>query len=91
MARTQPEFWEQDETELWAEISQGHRGDYNEWMAGDETAMRLFSAGWIEPDHTPDERRAIRDAFMDYAIETGYFYDRDEFDWEAWREYMGYE
>lgn len=91
MSRGQPEVWDRDETELWAEISVGRRGDYGEYMAGDDTAQRLFAAGWLESDHTPDERQFLRDSFMDYAIENGWFYDRDEFDWEAWREYMGYE
>jgi hypothetical protein len=84
-----PEFWESDETRLWSNVSHGHTSDY-ESMKADSQAIELFSAGWIEDGFSPEQRQAIRDEFFDYAIEQGYFYDREDFDWEAWREYMGY-
>lgn len=83
-----PESWGSDESELWEDIAGNKQGDYDAFLSEDRTAMALFSAGWLE-DGT-ENRMLIRDAFFDYAIEEGYLYDRDEFDWEVWREYMGY-
>lgn len=96
-----PEDWEADETNLWASISGGHEGDDGSWMRGDDEAIALFNAGWLAAgytdsetgefhEYTYDERKAIRDEFFDYAIEEGFFDDRGEFDWVAWREYMDY-
>lgn len=85
-----PEDWEEDETNLWASISGGHEGDDGTWMRGDDIAIALFNAGWLESGYTDEQRKAIRDDFFDHAIEMGFFDDRGEFDWVAWREYMGY-
>jgi hypothetical protein len=85
-----PEDWERDETNLWAQISGGHQDDDGNWMRGDDTAIALFDAGWLQEGYSREEREAIRDAFFDYAIEEGFFDDREEFDWQAWREYMDY-
>lgn len=86
-----PESWEADEARLWEDIAQGRESDYGD-MRIDEHAQVLFEAGWLEESHalSPDQRNAIRDEFFDYCIDEGFFYDRDDFDWEAWREYMGY-
>lgn len=83
-----PESWGRDETELWEQISGPRVGDHNEYLADDRTAIALFSAGWLERGDNPV---LARDAFFDYAIEEGFLDDRGEFDWEAWKEYMGYE
>lgn len=90
MASNYPEFWGAAELELWDGISEGHRSDYGA-LEQDPSAMAYFSAGWTEEGYTPEERQAIRDAFFDYVIEEGYFDDRDDFDWESWKEYMGYQ
>lgn len=44
-------------------------------------AIELESLGYTE-----DDVQAIRDEFFDYLG-----IDRDDFDWEGWREAMGYE
>lgn len=89
MATYYPEFWESDETRLWNQVGAGHENDYGS-LSEDQHAIALFSAGWLEDGYTPEQRNAIRDDFLDYAIEQGYFDDRDDFDWEAWKQYMGY-
>lgn len=89
MVANYPEFWGAAELELWDSYSGGHESDFRE-MSEDPQALALFSAGWLEDGYTNEERNAIRDEFFDYAIEEGYFYDRDDFDWQEWRDYMGY-
>jgi hypothetical protein len=88
MSEYYPERWGADESQLWGDIAGTRTDDYGDLLAGDRQAQSLFSAGWI--DDTGFDRSAIRDAFFDYMIEQGYFDDRYDFDWEAWREYMGY-
>lgn len=83
-----PESWEADESQLWEYVSGDREGDYG-FLSDDRTAIALFNEGWIAD--TDYDRTAIRDAFLDYAIEQGYFDDRSDFDWDAWREYMGYD
>lgn len=84
-----PGDWDRDESQLWEQIASRNRSDYGEWMADDRQAIALFDAGWI--DMSAGDTQAIRDAFFDYCIEEGYFYDGSEFDWDAWREFMGYD
>jgi hypothetical protein len=84
-----PEFWGRDESRLWSKISGDHHDDYGR-MRNDQEAVNLFSAGWLERGYTRHDREAIRDRFFDYLIEEGYDFDRDDFDWEAWRHAMGY-
>jgi hypothetical protein len=88
MSEYYPESWDTDESQLWNDVSANHEGDFG-FLANDREAIALFDAGWIED--TDFDRQAIRDAFFDYVIESGYFDDRSDFDWDAWREYMGYE
>ena len=83
-----PGSWGEDESGLWENIAGNRQSDHNEFFAEDSTAMALFSAGWLEDG--VENRSLIRDAFFDYAIEEGFLDDRGEFDWEIWREYMGY-
>jgi hypothetical protein len=83
-----PEAWGSDESELWETIAGERSGDDGDLFADDPMAMALFDAGWL--DATTDDKEAIRDAFFDYCIEQGYLEDRDDFDWDAWREAMGY-
>lgn len=87
-----PDSWEADEARLWEDIAGSREGDYGETLRADEHAQVLFEAGWFDDiqSMTIDQRNAVRDEFFDYCIEQGYFYDREDFDWEAWREYMGY-
>jgi len=59
-------------------------------MRDDQQAVDLFSAGWLESDFSREDRLAVRDAFFDYLIEEGYDFDREDFDWAAWRDFMGY-
>lgn len=59
-------------------------GDYG--LDEDEFGSTLLWEGWFDEDLDPDERQEARDAFFEY---TGM--DPYDFDWEAWREYMGYE
>lgn len=82
--------WGAEESELWDQIAGEREGDYGDFLANDPTAQALFNEGWISEDPAGDAR-LMRDAFFDYCIEEGYFDDPAEFDWEAWREYMGYE
>lgn len=89
MPANYPESWGGEESQLWEEISRDHRDDFGR-MADDEQAMALFSGGWLDDGLSREDRTAIRDAFFDYLIEEGYDFDRDDFDWVAWREYMGY-
>jgi hypothetical protein len=88
MATNYPRFWDRDETELWSTISVGHLGDYGP-LHSDQYAQNLFSVGWVE-DVSDSMRKVARNNFMDYAIENGYFSEVEDFDWMAWREYMGY-
>lgn len=90
MSVSYPESWGADEAGLWAEIGFSHEGDYGNYLSDDRHAMALFDQGWIDEGLSPEDRQTIRDAFFDYAIEEGYFDDRGDFDWDAWREYMGY-
>lgn len=89
MSQIYPESWGRDESQLWHDVAKSHRGDDGDYLVDDRTAVALFSAGWLED--TGGNSMLIRDAFFDYAIEEGFLDDRGEFDWEAWREYMGYE
>lgn len=88
-----PEDWGTDESNLWREIAADREGDNDARFAADDMAQALFHAGWIEPTESfsPEQRNAIRDEFFDYAIEQGYFYDREDFDWGEWAHYMGYD
>jgi len=81
-----PEFWDNDDLELWDNMARGFSG-----MKDDEMAARLFSAAWIDQGYTSDERNRNRQAFRDYGIENGFFYDDSALDWDEWRAYMGYE
>jgi len=85
-----PGFWDEDESQLWQSISEGREDDRYHPMQQDQHALDLFSAGWLEDGYSSADREAIRDQFFDYAIEEGYFYDESDFDWDEWREYMGY-
>lgn len=85
-----PEEWERDETNLWGAIAGGHQNEDGNWLRGDDYAIQLFDAGWLQDGYSREDREAIRDAFFDYAIEEGFYDDRGEFDWQAWREYMDY-
>lgn len=89
MPANYPEFWGGDESRLWSEISGEHRDDFGN-MRDDPEAIARFSAGWLEDGYSTAERNAIRDSFFDYLVEQGYDFDREDFDWAAWREYMGY-
>lgn len=90
MASGQPEDWDRDESNLWGAIAGEREDDFHNDLADDRRAMALFDAGWIDQELSREDRSAARDAFMDYMIEEGYFDNVDDFDWEAWREYMGY-
>lgn len=89
MSANYPESWGTDESRLWEEIAENRTGEFNELLSDDRTAATLFNEGWITDDPSGN-RMLFRDAFFDYCIEEGYLDDPGEFDWEAWREYMGY-
>lgn len=89
--RNYPESWGADETGLWENVSFQKYDDFGDYLADDRHAQVLFEAGWMNDDIDQGTRTAVRDAFMDYCIEEGYFEDPEDFDWESWREYMGYE
>lgn len=80
-----PGYWGRDEFELWETVSRG----YPE-LENDRTAANMFSAGWLEDAPDPEMRQAVRNAYFDYVIAEGFYDDRGDFDWQAWREYMGY-
>lgn len=40
-------------------------------------------------DVEPHDRYELREAWFAYMIDMGY--DRDDFDWQEWREWMGYQ
>ena len=84
-----PESWGTDESRLWEDVSDDKYGDFRNALMDDRVAVALFNEGWIT-DNPSGDRMTIRDAFFDYCIEEGYLDDPAEFDWEAWREYMGY-
>lgn len=80
--------WGADESSLWDQIAYDHVGDAGNFLEDDRTAQALFDAGWLEGGDI--DSVLARDAFFDYCIDMGYFDDREDFDWEAWRDYMGY-
>lgn len=79
------ERWGDDENRLWDRITDNFGDSFD-----DMHARVLFDAGWIEGDLTSDQRGMRRDAFLDYMISQEYFQDREDFDWEEWRDFMGY-
>jgi hypothetical protein len=58
----------------------------------EEQLRELFDDGFLsranDNDVTPDERFDARSAYFEWMEYLGY--DLAEFDWEAWRDYMGY-
>lgn len=87
-----PENWERDETDLWTQIAADRVSDNDDPFVSDDYAIALFDAGWTKghDELEPWQRGAIRDQFLDYAVERGFLNAHGEFDWDEWREYMGY-
>lgn len=61
--------------------------DYSE-----ERLREAFETGFLtrtEDDVSADERAQAREEFFEWMAYLGY--DANDFDWEAWKEWMGYE
>ena len=79
-----PESWGDAERELWDREPFTVRDlyDADEWR----NAQELFEEGWLNTvDPLLEDRYDAREAFYDLVG-----IDGRSFDWEAWREYMGY-
>lgn len=82
------EFGEEDElVEIWHETIEENISDSAELreFALDEHGLELFRIGWVDEGENPDERQAARDEFFD--LMEAYDISRDEFDWDAWRDW----
>lgn len=59
-------------------------------LARDGTVNQLVKDAWFNPDLDADTRKELRQALHDY-VEAEYDLRWDDyFDWDAWREAMGY-
>lgn len=82
------EFGEEDElVEIWNEAVEDNLTDADDLkeFALDSDGIELFRVGWVDEGDNPDERQAARDAFFD--LMEAYDISRDEFDWDAWRDW----
>lgn len=88
--------WGDDVERIYESVSHGelepdeertlHDADFSE-----EQLRELFDEGFLthEGDASAQERFDAREAFFEWMEYLGY--DRDDFNWQAWREHMGYE
>lgn len=82
------EFGEEDELiEIWTDAVEDNIGDMDELkdFAMDANGAELFRVGWVDDGANHDERQAARDEFFD--LMEAYDISRDEFDWDAWRDW----
>lgn len=54
-------------------------------FAIEQNGAELFRIGWMEFEGDPDTTQAARDEFFD--LMEAYDISRDEFDWDAWRDW----
>lgn len=73
--------WGIDERRFWDEVLDGQVFEDAEQY---RDAQDAFDTGFIDPDVDTDDRSYWRDEFLDIM-------DMIDFDWEAFREYYGYE
>lgn len=88
--------WSDDVEHIYESVSRGELEPDERRLLEDadfsEGQLReLFTEGFLtrEGETSSDERFDAREAFFEWMEYLGY--DRDEFDWHAWREHMGYE
>jgi len=56
----------------------------------EEQLREFFSEGFLtRSTEPPSDKAELRDAYFEWMEYLGY--DTSDFDWHAWREYMGYE
>lgn len=82
------EFGEDDElVEIWNESVEENIDDADalKEFALDSDGLELFRVGWVDEGENTEDRQAARDAFFD--LMEAYDISRDEFDWEAWRDW----
>lgn len=82
------EFGEEEElVEIWTDAVEDNIGDVDELhdFALDMHGADLFRIGWVDDGANSDERQAARDEFFD--LMEAYDISRDEFDWDAWRDW----
>jgi len=77
-------WWDQDETELWIDLTAGTVG-----MERDPELQSLFDDAMFNPDLDADERAEAYEMMIDYMWEAYGLDFEDVFDWEAYREYYG--
>lgn len=78
--------WEFDGSEEYSDFEEEFGYLYD--IEDDPVGMGLMHAGWFSDNSetTPEERHDAREAWFEYMD-----YDYEDFDWDAWREYMGYD
>lgn len=77
-----PDEWSAMEAELFIELTR-----FDEGSRGDLYLQELYHEALYDPDLSPDDRHAIREALESYWYDE---YDGnfgDDFDWHAWAEW----
>jgi hypothetical protein len=77
-------WWDQDETELWIDLTAGTIG-----AERDPELQSLFDDAMFNPDLSREERQEAYEMMIDYMWEAYALDFEDVFDWEAYREYYG--
>jgi hypothetical protein len=73
-------------TSLWTDLF--NIGSYSEYLEPEEAsrAREFFDIGWHDRDASTEERNAAREQYYEITDT-----DSSMFDWDTWRELMGYE
>lgn len=77
-------IWQDIAEELDAESDLDSAHEF-ENFAHDGNGLELFQAGWIDSDVDEETRQSARDEF--FELMEAYDISRDEFDWDAWRDW----
>lgn len=82
-------FGEEDElVEIWHEVVEENlSGDIHELreFTLDQHGAELFKRGWVDDGEDTDERVNAREEF--FELMEAYDISREEFDWDAWRDW----
>jgi hypothetical protein len=82
------EFGEEDELiAIWEDTIEENidSGEHLREFTLDQHGADLFRMGWVDEGENADERQAARDEF--FELMEAYDISRDEFDWDAWRDW----
>lgn len=78
---------EDELADIWQNTVEENIGDLDEIkdFAVDDRGAELFATGWINGDESAEDRQLAREEF--FELMDAYSIGRDEFDWDAWRDW----